>query len=128
MAFQGFHHIGLMVQDIDRSLAFYTAGLGGQVTFSFPMGDSGKTIYLVDLGGHAVVELIPKGTGEPETGAHWAHIAVETNDAQGAYQRALDAGALSRSAPKEGTLGTMRAINPFVTGPDGEVIEFFQVL
>lgn len=127
MQFHGYHHIGLWVHDPDRSLEFYTQGLGGKVTFSFPMGDSGKTIYLVDLGGHAVVELIPRGNGQAEVNAHWAHIALETDDARAAYKTALDAGALKQTEPQDMMLGTMAVCNAFVTGPDGEVIEFFQV-
>ena len=127
MHFSGFHHIGLCVKDMEKSLAFYTGGLGGKVTFSFPMGDSGKTIYLVELGAGAVVELIPRGNGEPESGAHWAHIALAANDTREAYALALEAGALPQSAPREAMLGTMPVCNAFVTGPDAEVIEFFQV-
>ena len=127
MRFNGYHHIGLIVDDAEKSLAFYTDGLGGKLTFSFPMGDTGKTIHLVDLGGNAVVEIIPRGNGGPESSARWAHIAVATDNARGAYALALEAGALSRSEPCDILLGTMPACNAFVTGPDGEVIEFFQV-
>lgn len=125
--FQGFHHIGLLVEDIEKSLAFYTEGLGGKVTFSFPMGGSDQQIYLVDLGGHAVVELIPKGNGEEETNAHWAHIALDTNNAREAYETALKAGAQTRSEPNDCMLGAMSVCNAFVYGPDQEVIEFFEV-
>jgi lactoylglutathione lyase len=127
MKFDGFHHIGLWVQDSAKSLDFYTKGLGGTVVFSFPMGDSGKIIYLVDLGNNAVVEIIPRGNGEEESNAHWAHIALRTGDTQAAYDAAIKAGALSRSAPNDGQLGTMAVRNAFVLGPDKEVIEFFQV-
>ncbi len=127
MNFNGFHHIGLYAKDWEKSLKFYTEGLGGKVTFSFPMGDTGKTIYLVDLGENAVVEIIPKGNGEAEQNAHWAHIAVNTDDARAAYERAISAGALTQSKPQDVLLGTMAVCNTFVTGPDGEVIEFFQV-
>ena len=127
MKFNGFHHIGLYAKDWEKSLKFYTEGLGGKVTFSFPMGDTGKTVYLVDLGGNAVVEIIPKGNGEAELNAHWAHVAVLTDDARAAFRRALEAGALNRSEPEDIHLGTMAVCNAFVTGPDGEVIEFFQV-
>ena len=125
--FNGYHHIGLVVEDIDRSLKFYTDGLGGKVTFSFPMGDSGKSIYLVDLGGNAVVELVPRGQNGAEANARWAHIALSTGDAKEAYAIALKAGATSQSEPKEMMLGTMPVCNAFVKGPDGEVIELFQV-
>jgi lactoylglutathione lyase len=128
MQFSGFHHIGLYVKDPQKSLDFYTQGLGGKVVFSFPMSGSDKTINLVDLGGGAVVEIVPRGTGEEEFNAHWAHIAVRTDDAKAAYDRAVKAGAVSRSEPEENKLGTMTVCNPFVYGPDREVIEFFQVL
>ena len=126
MKFNGYHHIGLYVKDWEKSLKFYQ-DLGGKVTFTFPMGDSGKTIHLVDLGGHAVVELIPRGNGEAEVNAHWAHVAVETDDARAAYKKAIEAGAAKQSEPQDMMLGTMAVCNAFVTGPDGEVLEFFQV-
>ena len=89
MQFNGFHHIGLWVKDIQKSLDFYTQGLGGKVVFSFPMpADKSKTIYLVDLGNNAVIEIIPKGTGEEEANAHWVHVAVRTDDAKTAYEMA----------------------------------------
>ncbi|MDR1972901.1 MAG: VOC family protein [Treponema sp.] len=127
MLFNGYHHIGLWVKDAQKSLDFYTKGLGAKIVFSFPMGDSGKTIYLVDLGNNAVIEIIPRGNGEEESNAHWVHVAVRTGDAQGAYDLALKTGAVSRTAPSDVQLGTMAARNAFVLGPDGEVIEFFQV-
>ena len=125
--FNGYHHIGLVVDDAERSLKFYTDGLGGKVAFSFPMGDSGKTIYLVDLGENAVVEIVPRGQNGAEANARWAHIALSTDDARKAYELALKAGAVSQSEPKEIALGTMPACNAFVKGPDGETIELFQV-
>jgi lactoylglutathione lyase len=128
MQFNGIHHIGLLVKDSQKSLDFYTQGLGGKVVFSFPMGGSDQTIYLVDLGGNATVELIPRGNGEEEQDAHWAHLAIRTDNAKEAYDKALKAGAVSRSEPVENSLGTMKVINPFVYGPDREVIEFFQIL
>lgn len=127
MTFNGFHHIGLIVEDAERSLQFYTEGLGGTATFSFPMGDSGKTIHLVDLGGNAVVEIIPRGQDDVETNARWAHIAVVTEDVRAAYALALKAGAVSHIAPQDVVLGTMPVCNAFVKGPDGEQIEFFTV-
>jgi lactoylglutathione lyase len=127
MRFDGYHHVGLWVQDAQRSLDFYTGGLGGKVTRSFPMQDSGLTIYLVDLGNNAVIEIIPRGTGGEEANARWAHLAVRTDDARAAYARALKAGAASRSEPCDKTLGSMAVCNAFVYGPDREIIEFFQV-
>jgi lactoylglutathione lyase len=126
MKFDGYHHIGLWVKDELKSLAFYQK-LGGKVVFSFPMSDLPKTINLVDLGGNAVIEILPRGNGAEEQDAHWAHIAIRTDDARAAYDLAIKAGAISRSAPQDMNLGTMPVTNAFVLGPDHEVIEFFQV-
>ena len=127
MQFNGIHHLGLWVKDPQKSLEFYTKGLGGKIVHSFPMADKPATINLVDLGDNAVVEIIPRGNGEEEANAHWAHVAIRTDDAWAAYDLALKAGAVSRTAPQDMNLGTMAVTNAFVYGPDREVIEFFQV-
>ena len=129
MQINGYHHAGLWVKDAQKSLDFYTRGMGGKVVFSFPMpADNTKTIYLVDLGGNSVVEIIPRGNGEEEVNAHWAHLAFRTDDARAAYNTAIKAGAVNRTEPTEMKLGTMAVCNAFVYGPDREVIEFFQIL
>jgi len=48
----------------------------------------------------------------------------ETSQTEQQYNKA---GATSQSEPKEMVLGTMPVCNAFVKGPDGEVIELFQV-
>ena len=129
MQFNGFHHIGLVVTDGERSFEFYTKGLGGKELMRFPMPDNPeKTIYMVDMGNNAVIEIIPRGSGEEEDNARWGHIALRTDDAKAAYENAIKAGATSRSEPRELNLGgTMEILLCFVYGPDREVIEFFQV-
>jgi lactoylglutathione lyase len=126
MKFCGYHHIGLIVDDADRSLEFYKK-LGAVETFNFPFGNEGMYIYLVDFGGGAVVEIIPRGNGGDEAHARFAHIAVATDDARAAYDLAMKAGAVSRTEPADVSLGTLKACIAFVLGPDNEVIEFFEV-
>jgi len=126
--FKGYHHIGLIVTDFDRSLKFYQ-GLGGTVlnTFNLP----GKTICMVDLGGGAVVELITGDLNAPENEPRWAHIALATDDTKAAFDLAVSLGAKVRSEPREGALPgekPLKMSNCFVLGPDDEVIEFFNVL
>ena len=125
MQINGYHHIGLFVKDAEKSLEFYTK-LGGKTVHSFPMADTGKTIYLVDMGNNAVIEIIPRGEGKEEIDAHWAHATFRTDNAREAYDLALKAGAVTRSEPKDVNLGTMPATIAFVYGPDREVLEFFQ--
>jgi lactoylglutathione lyase len=127
MKINGYHHIGLIVDDAEKSLEFYKK-LGATETFSFPMGGAdGKKIYLADLGGHAVVEIIPKGNAGDESNARFAHIALATDDAKAAYDLAMKAGAESRTEPRDVKLGSMDACIAFVSGPDKETLEFFQV-
>ena len=128
MRINGYHHVGLFVTDAQRSLEFYTK-LGGRETFSFPMPDnSEKTIYLVDLGNNAVIEIIPRGIESPEENARWAHIALACDDVQAAFDLAVELGATVRSEPREVMLGDRLCANAFIYGPDGEVIEFFRTL
>lgn len=124
----GYHHIGLRVADMDQSLKFYTEGLGGKVIDSFVMGNTGRMIYMVELCAGAVVELLPGGNNGEECNARWAHIALSTDDAAAAYEQALQAGATSRTAPNTVTRDKMTRSNAFVFGPEGEIIEFFQVI
>ena len=129
MKVNGFHHIGLLVTDMEKSLKFYRDDLGGKVVCEFPAGgDGSKMIYMVDMGENSVIELIPTGTGKPESEAHWAHVALLSDDAKAAYEFALSVGAKTQSAPKEVHLGDMHMCIAFVFGPDNEVVEFFQPL
>jgi len=127
MAITGYHHIGLYTQDAQRSLRFYEA-LGGKPVLTFTIGGN-RTITMVEMAPGAVVEIIPAGKEEAEQNARWGHIALATDDCRAAYAAALEAGAKERTPPQEGSLGgVMNKINAFVYGPDGEAIEFFQVL
>jgi lactoylglutathione lyase len=126
MTFKGIHHIGLFVKDPEKSLKFYVDLLGGKVVKTFPMrGAPEKTVHFVSLGGDTVLEIVPRGTGEEETNAHWAHVAFLTDDTRAAYDLAVKAGAPSRTEPQDAMLGDMSICNAFVFGPDGEVVEFF---
>ena len=127
MQFKGYHHIGLAVENVEKSLKFYIEGLGGKVTMTFPMKGTEKIIHMVDLGGNAVIEILPKGIASEEANPRWAHIALATDNAREAYAAALAAGANTRTEPVDKKINDMEVCNAFVFGPDGEIIEFFQV-
>ena len=96
------------------------------MTFQFPISDGGETIDLVDLGGDAVVEIIPRGQNSVEANARLAHIAVATDDARKAYELAIKAGRSHRANPTTANWETLSVCTAFVNGPDGELIECFQ--
>jgi catechol 2,3-dioxygenase-like lactoylglutathione lyase family enzyme len=123
----GLDHVALSVRDSAASLAFYEK-LGGRKTFEFQMRDSDKMIFLVDLGGGAVLEFLPIGSDEKEQNARFAHICLNVEDVQKAFDTALAAGARARSEPRSFVQNGLRSVtNAFVFGPDDEVIEFFRV-
>ncbi|MDR1734740.1 MAG: VOC family protein [Oscillospiraceae bacterium] len=128
MRFQGYHHIGIQCADAEASLLFYTEGLGGELQHKFPLKGTDKWFYLIDLGGNAVVELIPRGTPEAEQNPRFAHIALRCADCKAEYEAALTAGADAHIPPQTLNLGGMPVINAFVLGPDKEQIEFFELL
>ena len=128
MKVNGFHHIGLKVTDMEKSLKFYRDGLGGKIVCSFPMADgTDNQIHMVDMGDNSVIELIPTGSGKAESEAHWAHVALVSEDAAAAYEYAISSlGARSQSAPADIDRGTIKMRIAFVYGPDDEIVEFFQ--
>jgi len=129
MKVNGFHHIGLKVTNMEKSLAFYRDGLGGKIVCTFPMADgTDNQIHMVDMGDNSVIELIPSGTGKAESEAHWAHVALATEDAKAAYEHALSLGARSQIAPADIDRGTIKMRIAFVYGPDDEIVEFFQTM
>jgi len=123
---QGFHHLAMRVRDFDGSVAFYTKGLGLEQTMAWGEGDGRAVMLACGNGNH--IELFAGGAPMPEGVV--LHFAFTTEDCDGAFARAVAAGAVEHMAPKSLTIPSQPAPLPvriaFVKGPDGEVIEFFQ--
>ncbi|MDR0916307.1 MAG: VOC family protein [Oscillospiraceae bacterium] len=120
------HHVGLYVKDAEKSLEFYRDKLGGTVIHSFSIGED-RSNWLVDIGGGAVIELIPVGNGDANPAVGWAHLAVEVADTRAAYETAVAAGAATWMPPTEMDIGR-QVLLAYVHGPDNEIIEFYQEL
>ena len=124
-----FHHIGLKYSDLDRSLSFYKAlGLCEVVRW----GDVGNEIVMLALSDGGRIELLPQGNEQFEANGKWLHFAIGVDDVDAAYEKAIDAGAVSVTPPK--TIPLNSKPSPisiriaFVNGPDGEILEFFKEL
>ena len=125
---KGTHHISLKTADFDASFRFYTEGLGLVTAFTRGEGD-GRMAFL-KLPDGSSLELFANGDGiEPAGG--WTHLAFEVDSADEAYAAAIQAGAVSRTEPKDIVIDGSPAAMPvkiaFVIGPDKEVIEFFEL-
>ena len=123
----GFHHIGLKYTDLSASLAFYRA-LG--LTEVIRWGDVGNEIVMLEMNDGGRIELLPSGNEEYMTNGKWLHFAIETEDVDGMYEKALAAGAISKIPPKTVPLNSspekISIRIAFVKGPDGEELEFFK--
>ena len=129
-----FHHIALQTSDFDKSFKFYTEGLGFEVYRQWT-SRTGKKIALINIGTDQYFEIF--SDGEPHTENHteagnYIHLALQVEDSQVAYDRALQYGATEMDkAPAHYSLPSEPPINviiSFVKGPDGEELEFFQPL
>ena len=125
----GVHHIALQTRDWEASLRLYRDVLGMTELTRFTGGE-GQTILLLDAGDGCYLELF-EPTADTPTGAAAndpvIHIALTTTDAHAATERVREAGYEITVEPKEVTLGTLEVTLSFFKGPNGEVLEFFEV-
>jgi len=125
----GSHHIALSSADFDKSMRFYTEGLGMQPAALW--GENTGRAALLDIGDGSHIELFADGTEDAQKGEKFVHFAIRTTDPDRAFANALAAGAREKMPP---TTLAIPADPPipvriaFVFGPDGEVLEFFQTL
>ena len=125
----GVHHLALSAVDYDKSIKFYTEGLGFELVAEWGEGTGRGS--LLDIGNGSHFEIFANGTANEQKDAKFAHYAFATSNPDLAYSNAMAAGAASQMEPKSLEIPA----NPplpvriaFVRGPDGEVLEFFKVL
>jgi catechol 2,3-dioxygenase-like lactoylglutathione lyase family enzyme len=120
-------HVTLVVKDLEASKGFYCGILGMEDVprpgFSF----AGKWFQAGQTQIHLILQHAESGPageirrGEPSTRQH--HFAFLVDDANGAYNAALAAGATIVSPPKSRPDG---AVQVFLQDPDGYVVELCQ--
>jgi len=125
----GFHHIALRCADIEKSLTMYKAlGMKEMVRW----GEGSKLIVMLDVGDGGRIELFANGSDEYSVKGKWNHFALRVEDVEAAYQVALNAGFQPLTPPKSVPLDSkpekITIQVAFVTGPDGEELEFFREL
>ena len=130
----GFHHVAIKVANFDESVTFYTRVLG--FTEFIRWGEGDNRAILLDCGDGNFFELFAGGQPAPaDTKAGGAgpiiHVALRSDDVDGAVTRARAGGAEITLEPKDVTIPS----NPptpvriaFCRAPGGEVIEFFKHL
>lgn len=136
----GFHHVAIRAVDFDATIKFYTETLGCSVRYRFSVPGRIDRAAFLDTGDGRYIEVFGSGSvvqsegrrrqpGEEPTEGALLHFCLRVADVEAAYMRALAAGAVSRIAPRTVQLGgePPAEVNiAFVTGPNGEVIEFLK--
>ena len=123
---KGFHHIALDASDLDKSVEFYKAlGLTERVRW----GEGESRAVMMNMGDGGCIEIFGRGEARERVDERFLHLAFKTDDVDGAYKAALDAGAISMREPcevaPEGATPVIKMRIAFVYGPDGELLEFF---
>ena len=123
----GFHHVAIKVRDFEASVKFYTVGLGFKERISW--GEGNGRAVLLDTGDKNYLEIFAGGSQETKPEGSIIHMAFRTDDVAKAIEAARAAGAEITVEPKDIIISN-NPVTPvriaFCTGPDGEVIEFFQ--
>jgi len=123
----GFHHLSMRVRDLDKSLKFYTKGLGFVEKVSW--GKAPQRTVLLDTGDGNYFEI---SQGDPEQvydDGIFHHIALRTDNCDAAIESARAVGAKVTMEPQDVNLASKPPLQlriAFFKGPDGEVIELFQ--
>lgn len=123
----GIHHVALRVSDFDKSRGFYCDGLGMNEVHAW--GDPGKRAAMLDTGDGSILEIFEGRPMPQDVEGSYLHIALRTDDCDAAVDAARAAGASVTVEPKDVDIPSKPEYKvriAFFTGPDGEIIEFFQ--
>lgn len=123
----GFHHVSMKVKDLDKTIRFYSEGLGFIERFSW--GQHPRRTVLLDTGDGNYFEV---SQGDPDQvcgDGVFRHLALRVDDCDAAVEAARAAGAEVTVETRDVTLSSEPPLQlriAFFKGPDGELIELFQ--
>ncbi|XEC94911.1 VOC family protein [Paenibacillus tarimensis] len=120
----GFHHIAIRVYDFDASVRFYTEVLG--FTERVRWGEGNSRAMMLDTGDGNYLEIFAGGAEGAKPEGAYLHLALRSDDVDGALEIARGAGMEVTVEPKDVVLGGIPVRIAFFKGPDGEIIELFQ--
>jgi catechol 2,3-dioxygenase-like lactoylglutathione lyase family enzyme len=117
------NHFGIVVKDLERSLAFYKDILGAKEVYrGFIPPSKTDVVYLLIAGG--MIELLYTPEPAPNTQFGITHIAFMSNDLDADYARLTGLGYEGLVAPKTAGSGVGRLA--FLNDPNGARIELIQ--
>jgi len=121
-------HTMIRVGDLDRSIRFYTEALGMELLRKKDYPGGSFTLAFVGYGSEedtAVIELTHNwDTSSYDLGTGFGHIAIATDDIEGACHRVRQLG--GRVTREPGPMKHGSTVIAFVEDPDGYKIEFIE--
>jgi len=137
----GLHHVAIRAKDFDRTVKFYTEGLGFSVShcWTLPEFNIKQACMLKSADGNSYIEVFDHDANAPTQGekaredneiktGSLLHFALNVVNAELAFKYAIDAGGRECVAPDILYLGNppLKVKNSLVYSPNGEVIEFLE--
>ena len=127
----GTHHIAIQARNWDESEKFYGDVLGMEKIAQITFGSPERRLALFDIGDGTHIELAGPAPGLSEKGDGHdpvIHFALTTTNIETAVERVRAAGMkITREPGSPIDFGHLNITVAFFEGPNGEVIEFFQV-
>jgi catechol 2,3-dioxygenase-like lactoylglutathione lyase family enzyme len=126
----GFHHVCIKTKDWERTMRFYRDVLG--CTEKIAWRAAPQRAVMLEAGGGNYVEVFEDLAYRPAPDGSIVHFALRTSRLDEVADRVRAYGAPITMEPKDVTIATTNGAGPvpvrifFCTGPNGEVIEFFQ--
>ena len=126
----GFHHVCVKTRDWEQTLKFYRDVLG--CTEKITWRAAPQRAIMLDSGGGNYIEVFEDLAFTPAPDGSILHFALRTSRLDEVADRVRAFGAKITMEPKDVTIATTNGAGPvpirifFCTGPNGEVIEFFQ--
>ncbi len=126
MAVKKIDHVGVYVNDLDSSLAFYQEVVGLKVKDQFTIADGSITLAFLGFNGLDETELELVYGGNPTLPAEGRvnHLAFLVDDIEEEFNRLKGLNVVFLSDEIVTLPNGYR--NFFVQGPDGEKVEFFK--
>lgn len=117
------NHFGIIVKNLEKSLAFYRDILGGKIVYTGLIPANNTDVVYLNIGG-GLIELLHRHDAGPDEKFGINHIAFMSNDLDADYARLTDAGYDGLMAPKVAGTGVGRL--SFVADPNGIRVEILQ--